>query len=156
MENDATNLDALSIVRAGPEHVDAITPLFVGYREFYRGAPEWERSRAFIARMLETGDSVIFLAMSGGQPAGFIQMFRTYSTAGMRHIWILNDLFVAPALRRHGVGRALMEYAREFAVRDGAYRLTLRTEVTNTTAQALYESLGWQRDEAFYTYHLSL
>ena len=149
-----SNAEKLTIVRAGPEHADSVTPLFVGYREFYRGLPEWDRSRAFIARMLETGESVIFLARIGDQPAGFIQMFRTYSTGAMRHAWILNDLFVAPELRRHGVGHALMNYARDFAAKDGACRLTLRTEVTNTTAQALYESLGWQRDEAFYTYHL--
>ena len=154
MEEQAANQDTPAIVRAGLEHVDSITPLFVGYREFYRGLPEWDRSRAFIARMLETGDSVIFLATVGAQPAGLIQMFRTYSTGAMRHAWILNDLFVTPAMRRHGVGRALMNYARDFAAKDGACRLTLRTEVTNTTAQALYESLGWQRDEAFYTYHL--
>lgn len=154
MSDQTGDQDAVNIIQAGPEHVDSITPLFVGYREFYRGLPEWDRSRAFIARMLETGESVIFLARIGDQPAGFIQMFRTYSTGAMRHAWILNDLFVAPELRRHGVGHALMNYARDFAAKDGACRLTLRTEVTNTTAQALYESLGWQRDEAFYTYHL--
>ena len=156
MQEHETNLDTLTIVEAGPEHVDLITPLFVGYREFYRGLPEWDRSRAFIARMLEIGNSVIFLATVGDQPAGFIQMFRTYSTGAMRHAWILNDLFVAPVVRRRGVGRALMEYARVYAAKDGAVRLTLRTGVTNTTAQALYESLGWQRDDVFYTYHLPL
>lgn len=154
MADEAGAQGALEIIQAGPEHADSITPLFVGYREFYRGLPEWDRAGAFIARMLETGDSVIFLATLGAEPAGFIQMFRTYSTGAMRHAWILNDLFVAPDLRRHGVGRALMNYARDFAAKDSACRLTLRTEVTNTTAQALYESLGWQRDEAFYTYHL--
>jgi GNAT superfamily N-acetyltransferase len=136
--------------------VDRVTPLFVGYREFYRGAPEVERSRAFLTAMLETGQSVIFLALRRETAVGFVQMFRTYGTGALRHIWILNDLFVAPDARRHGVGRALMGYARDYATRDGAARLTLRTEVTNATAQALYESLGWRREEAFYTYNLPL
>lgn len=156
MPDDETKQNTLTIIQAGPEHVDHITPLFVGYREFYRGLPEVERSRAFLTRMLETGESVIFLALRGETALGFIQMFRTYSTGALRHIWILNDLFVAPDARRLGVGRALMEYARDYATRDGAARLTLRTEVTNATAQALYESLGWRRDEAFYTYNLPL
>lgn len=156
MPDDETIQKTLTIIEAGPQHVDRVTPLFVGYREFYRGAPETERSRAFLTAMLETGQSVIFLALRGETAVGFIQMFRTYSTGALRHTWILNDLFVAPEARRHGVGHALMEYARDYATRDGAARLTLRTEVTNAAAQALYESLGWLRDEAFLTYHLPL
>ena len=38
----------------------------------------------------------------------------------------------------------------------GALRLDLSTARTNTRAQALYESLGWQRDDAYLVYNLSL
>jgi ribosomal protein S18 acetylase RimI-like enzyme len=37
----------------------------------------------------------------------------------------------------------------------GAVRLEVATAITNVSAQRLYESLGWQRDE-FYQYGLSL
>ena len=49
-----------------------------------------------------------------------------------------------------------METAREFCEGTGASRIDLSTAVTNTTAQALYESLGYQRDDEFYGYSLEL
>jgi ribosomal protein S18 acetylase RimI-like enzyme len=49
-----------------------------------------------------------------------------------------------------------MEAARKYAVHCGAGRLQLETAISNRPGQALYESLGWERDEEFYTYHLAL
>ena len=67
----------------------------------------------------------------------------------MRPIWILNDLFVAPATRRLGVGRSLLQSATDFASENGAKRLVLATAVDNHAAQALYEQMGWGRNDAF-------
>jgi ribosomal protein S18 acetylase RimI-like enzyme len=63
---------------------------------------------------------------------------------------------VDPEVRRAGVGRALMLAAQAFGRGAGAVRLDLTTARTNARAQALYESLGWQRDDAFLTYSLAL
>jgi ribosomal protein S18 acetylase RimI-like enzyme len=49
-----------------------------------------------------------------------------------------------------------MERARQLALETGAKRLTLATAMDNTTAQRLYESLGYQRDKKFYYYSLEL
>lgn len=150
--------EAIEIVEAGLADLDALVPLFVGYREFYRNPPEAERSRAFLLERLTQQDSVIFLAWlkdgDNRQAAGFVQLFPSFSTGALKRIWILNDLFVDPAARRKGVGQALMEHARRYAVETQASRLTLKTEVTNHPAQALYESMGWKRDERFFSYDL--
>lgn len=149
---------ALEIVEAALADIDALVPLFVGYREFYRGLPEVERSRQFLLERLTQKDSVIFLAWlkesESRRAAGFVQLFPSFSTGAMKRIWILNDLFVDPAARRKGVGSLLLEHARRYAVETRASRLTLKTEVTNHPAQALYESLGWKRDERFLSYDL--
>ena len=71
-------------------------------------------------------------------------------------IFVLYDLFVDEGVRRAGVGRALMLAAQDFGRRAGAVRLDLSTARTNARAQALYESLGWQRDDAYRVYSLSL
>ena len=55
-----------------------------------------------------------------------------------------------------GAGAALLAAARAFAEAAGAVRLTLSTEVTNESAQALYEACGWARQTDFYVYNLSL
>ncbi|MNG40364.1 hypothetical protein D3C84_1289180 [compost metagenome] len=42
--------------------------------------------------------------------------------------------------------------AEEYARQQGAVRMDLRTAKTNQSAQALYESAGWIRDEMFLSY----
>ena len=69
---------------------------------------------------------------------------------------MLYDLYVPPHSRRRGVARALLEAAADRARRDGKLRMTLSTARTNVNAQALYESLGWERDNEFHVYNLNL
>jgi ribosomal protein S18 acetylase RimI-like enzyme len=49
-----------------------------------------------------------------------------------------------------------MDAARQYGLEQDACRLQLETAVSNLSGQAVYEKLGWQRDEEFYTYHLEL
>ena len=67
-----------------------------------------------------------------------------------------NDLLVAPAGRRAGVGRALMEAAENFARDDGAAEILLETADDNMIAQALFESRGWRLEVAERHYPLTL
>ena len=73
----------------------------------------------------------------------------------MARIFILNDLFVREEARGKGAGRKLIGMAGEFAKAAGAVRLTLSTALTNTRAQAVYESLGWRPDQQFCVYHFA-
>jgi ribosomal protein S18 acetylase RimI-like enzyme len=70
--------------------------------------------------------------------------------------YLLNDLFVSAAARRCGVAAALLRAAAEQARALGAASLSLSTALDNAPAQALYESLGWQRDAQFCEYGLTL
>ena len=70
--------------------------------------------------------------------------------------YVLYDLFVTPAARGTGAGRALMVAAEAYARAHGAARLQLQTAVTNRVGQSLYESCGWKRDDLFYVYEKSL
>ncbi|WP_311568549.1 GNAT family N-acetyltransferase [Photobacterium arenosum] len=54
------------------------------------------------------------------------------------------------------IGRQLMQKAILFARRNGARGIALETSHRNLTAQALYESLGFQRDENYYHYYLTV
>jgi ribosomal protein S18 acetylase RimI-like enzyme len=84
---------------------------------------------------------------------GFCQLYPTFCSVEARPIYILYDLFVAPAARRSGAGRALLLAAEDLAVRNGKVRMDLATARTNRSAQSLYESSGWTRDELFCTYN---
>jgi len=67
-------------------------------------------------------------------------------------IFVLNDLFVDALARRKGGALKLLSAAVAFAIAEGAVRVSLSTAVTNTTAQALYQSAGWKRNDAFFVY----
>lgn len=146
-----------TITRATPADLEAVTSLFDRYRQFYRQPSDLEGARRFVGQRLKRGDSVVLLARTPDlEAAGFTQLYPFWTSVGMRRVWVLNDLFVAERARRRGVARALMEAARVFALEDGAVRLELATEQTNTTAQALYDDLGYDLEDGFLHYALPL
>jgi len=137
--------------------LDALVPLFDAYRVSYRKTSDPELARTFLAERLSRNQSVVFLALRGnGAAVGFTQLYPSFSSAAAAPIFILNALFVAPEARRNGVGALLLAAAVCFAREAGAVRLTLSTEVTNRTAQALYEKEGWVRQSDFFVYNLGL
>ena len=146
----------VEIRQATAADLHLLVPLFDAYRRFYRLPGDPERARSFLQELLERDQSVVFLAFLDSAAIGFTQLYPSYSSGAMARIFILNDLFVAPEVRRCGAGSALLGAAAEYARRAGAVRLVLSTELTNTTAQALYERRGWQRDTVFCVYQLPL
>ena len=146
---------------AGDQDVGLISPLFDSYRQFYGVPADARLATAFIRDRLRANESVIFLAErvgeGSGEALGFVQLYPSFSSVAARRIWVLNDLFVIPDARRYGVGRALMEAARQHAIQTGARRLTLETTAENRMAWSLYEDLGYVRQKdstRFYTLEL--
>lgn len=134
-----------------------LVPLFDAYRVFYERASDLAAAKAFLEDRFALEDSKIFLAgPEEGEAIAFAQLFPSFSSVAMRKIFILNDLYVAEAGRRSGVGKALLSAARDFAGESSAVRLSLKTAVDNFPAQQLYESVGYERDEAFYAYDLTI
>lgn len=89
-----------------------------------------------------------------GKALGFTLLYPTWSSLSMKPWWQLNDLYVVPEARQHGVARELMERARRLAEETGAAGLGLETAKDNFAAQKLYEQLGWKREEEFFRYEL--
>ena len=160
---------SMDIRLAGFEHLDVVAELFDRYRMFYQQPSNIEGARQFLRDRLTHRDSVILLAAEKASEsgtvrgAGFIQLYPSFSSVSMQRIWILNDLYVHPEFRQQGVGRSLMLRAEDYAIETRAIRIELATWVRNTSAQALYESLGYERadasqnpEAAFYHYSLEL
>lgn len=148
----------MTTVRPATVHdLDAVTPLFDAYRQFYGQAPDLARARTFLAERFRHHESVILLAVElHGAATGFTQLYPLFSSVRTCRTYLLNDLFVAPAARRGGVGRQLLAAAADFARANGAASLSLTTAIGNLSAQRLYESAGWTRDESFFEYNLTL
>jgi len=148
---------AINALRATATHLEAVAKLFDAYHGFYQQPSNLTQSRAFITERMAGEESAIFLAQDEqGDALGFVQLYPTFSSIDAHRTWLLSDLFTTPAARGHGVGRLLMNTARDFALQTGAKGLVLETATDNLMAQGLYESLGYVRDTGYYTYMLDL
>ena len=145
-----------TVQRAGLDDLDALAPLFDQYRGFYDQPSDEALARRFLSQRLERSESVVFIARLEGRPAGFTQLYPTFSSVRAARVWVLNDLFVAQGARRQGVAQALIDAAAAFARNDGAIRLELETMPDNQPARTLYEAHGWQRYDDTLRYRLPL
>jgi len=149
-------MNRIQIRRAHIDDLGLITPLFDLYRQFYEQASDLASATSFLQQRLKHNESVIFLAFDGADAVGFTQLYPGFSSVSMARTFLLNDLYVVSSHRRHGVGPLLLEAAVAHAKAEQAVRISLTTNVANTTAQAVYEGQGWAREKAFFTYNFPL
>ena len=143
-----------TIRTANISDLEQLAALFDAYRQFYGQASDLALAKAFIADRLHRKDAVIFVAKNSDKNLiGFCQVYPSFCSVIAAKIGVLYDLYVDSSKRKTGAGRALMLVAHEYAANNGLARLDLTTAKTNHAAQALYESLGWVRDEVFYAYN---
>jgi diamine N-acetyltransferase len=90
-----------------------------------------------------------------GEPAGFAVWFLNYSTFRGRHGIYLEDLFVRPAYRYRGIGKALMGRLAKRCVDDGLARFEWAVLDWNAPAIAFYKSIGAQIMEEWKVCRLS-
>jgi GNAT superfamily N-acetyltransferase len=84
----------------------------------------------------------VILARFQGKAVGFALFFTTFSTfVGRPGIW-LEDLFVVPEHRRHGIGKALLREVASIAVSRNCGRLEWSVLDWNEPAITLYRAMG--------------
>lgn len=142
----------ITIERVRLDDVDQVTDLFLGYLDFYRRPATREEAEGYLRARLSGAESLILVARQDGRSLGFTQVYPTFSSVSMAPVWTLNDLYVAPEARKSGIGRALIRAVVTEAAAAGAVRVTLSTAEDNTTAQALYESEGFETGHPFKHY----
>ena len=84
----------------------------------------------------------VVIAEWDGKPAGFALFFYNYSTWNGRAGIHLEDLFVRPAFRGKGIGKALLSHLAKIAVEEKCSRLEWQVLDWNTPAIEFYKSLG--------------
>ncbi len=98
-----------------------------------------------IRQLLAGGDTAVLLAGAG--PDGLaVLRFRPALWSEALECY-LAELYVTPAVRGRGLGRALMNAAMDLARDEGADYMDLGTAETDVAARALYESLGFSNRE---------
>ena len=144
-------MSQLDIRHASVADAARIAPLFDAYRQFYEQPADAAAALAFISARLERGESVILLASVDGAPVGFCQMYPSFCSVIAAPIYVLYDSSRRAGRAPERRGPGLAARGRD-ACERGCKRMDLTTARNNATAQSLYESLGWVRDEVFYTY----
>jgi GNAT superfamily N-acetyltransferase len=130
-----------------PATLDDIPEILAFIRELAAYEHEPASAIATHADLLRDGWGAIprfhcLIATWEGQPAGFALYFYNYSTwKGHAGIY-LEDLFVRPAFRGKGIGKALLGEVAAIAVAEGCPRLEWAVLDWNTPAIDFYNSLG--------------
>ena len=109
--------------------------------EFGEPTPDADVIAERAAPLIESGEITVFFA--GDEPDGFAQLrFRPSLYTGVLDAH-LEELYVVPERRGHGLGRALLDGAMEYSRARGAAHIDLGTSEDDTAARALYESAGF-------------
>lgn len=119
--------------------------------EFVRALAEYEKmSDEVVATEDDFADAMFgehallegLLAYVDGEPAGFAIFFHNFSSfAGKRGLY-LEDLYVKPEFRGHGLGKTLLVRLAKLAVERDCARFEWTVLDWNTPAIEFYESLG--------------
>ncbi|MES1947394.1 acetyltransferase [Salinisphaera sp. C84B14] len=95
-------------------------------------------------RLKPTDASALFGHFDEGKLAGVVGLQRE-ANYKMQHKAFIWGMYVSPAARSKGVGRALLDRAMDFASsRDGVRQVTLCVVVDDVAARSLYETAGFQ------------
>lgn len=124
-------------------HKNTWLPLWLSYQEFYESNIPVEVTELNWQRLLNPSEPMLgFAACIDGQLVGIAHavLHRSFWTAG--DYCYLQDLFVDPGVRGHGVGKALIQAVADAATAQGASRVIWLTHETNAVARALYDQIA--------------
>lgn len=106
------------------------------------GEPVPEAFAQRLRESVEAGDLEMLTARLDGVPVGVAVIAYHLNVSVAGSFASVEDVYVVPGFRRRGVGRALLEAAREhWAERGVSY---VEAQVEDEEAMAFYEALGYQ------------
>jgi GNAT superfamily N-acetyltransferase len=89
------------------------------------------------------------------EPVGYAFFFETYSSFLGRPTFFLEDIFVLPEYRHHGIGKALLRHCVQSAHDRGCGRMEWMCLDWNKKAQIVYEGMGAQRMSEWWLYRMN-
>ena len=135
---------SLTIRRARSDEAGLVYTFVRELAEYEKLSHEVAATEADIGEALFGDSPVLFcdIAEWDGEPAGFAVWFVNFSTFSGRHGIYLEDLFVRPALRGKGIGKALLMHLARQCVANGWSRLQWAVLDWNAPSIEFYKSLG--------------
>jgi GNAT superfamily N-acetyltransferase len=135
---------SLTIRRARPDEAGLVLSLVRELADYEKLLHEVEATEATIGAALFAEHPRLFceIAEWDGEPAGFAVWFVNFSTFSGRSGIYLEDLFVRPAQRGNGIGKALLAHLAKQCVANGWSRLQWSVLDWNAPSIEFYKSLG--------------
>jgi GNAT superfamily N-acetyltransferase len=121
------------------------------YLVFYQHELSEAQTQLTFDRLVDDNFGIHGLVLEvDGAVVGISHFSFTHSTWSESQDLYLEDLFVDPAARGKGFGRALIEATAAFGNQHGARKLYWQTHRDNATAQKLYETLAVKSEFVIY------
>lgn len=137
---------SLRIRPAAPDDAGLVLAFIRALADYEKLTHEVVADEAMIAAALFGDNPRAFceIAEWDGEPAGFALWFYNYSTFRGAHGLYLEDLFVHPHLRGHGIGKALLKNLARRCKREGLARFEWWVLDWNMPSIDFYKALGAQ------------
>jgi len=134
----------ITIRRARRREISLIYSLIRELAEYDKLLHEFEATEIDIEAALFSDNPRLFceIAEWDGEAVGFAVWFFNFSTFSGRSGIYLEDLFVRPAHRGKGIGKALLSHLARLCVANGWARLQWAVLDWNAPSIAFYQSLG--------------
>lgn len=131
----------------GPDDAELLGRMLYEFNlEFGQTEPPAEQMGRLARPQLASGEVAVVFG-PGDPPVGFAQLRYRGSLYEAGPDACLEELWVRPAARGTGLGRALLEAAMDLAREHGATRIDLNTSVDDEAARALYAKCGFTNEE---------
>ena len=141
------HMDAPVIRAALPSDEAVWRQMWRGYLQFYEADVSDEVTNRTWKRILDPDSAVMcIVAEVDGQVYGFANCVVHENTWETQPVCYLEDLFVSPAARGHGVGSALIEWLRNAMRAEGWARLYWVTRQGNAQARRVYDRFAQADD----------
>jgi len=126
--------------------------LFEGYSEFYENTLTDQKALQVWSWIIDKNNGLdgAVAVNDEGDFVGFAHYRPFPRTLNADTGLFLDDLFVVPDARGAGVGKALVDFTKQYASEHKFSQIHLVTAADNSTAQVLYDELGTRTDRVTY------
>jgi len=112
--------------------------------------PSRQRAEESVRRALGDPRETIYLAELDGLPVAMCKISTRQLISEPGPVALLDELVVAEEHRGKGIGRKLVEVARDFALRKGCLELEVGTAAENGSACAFYRAVGFDTEHILF------
>jgi len=150
-------MNNIKIRPATEQDAGLILQFIIDLARYEKAEHEVKASAATIRQSLFSVDSVTqaLICEQDGQPIGYAVYFFNYSTWLAKHGLYLEDLYISPAARGSGAGKAMLQHLAKVAVNKGCGRFEWSVLDWNEPAIQFYQSLGAKPQDEWVGYRLS-